>query len=940
MLRPIVAFKTGHFSCCLILTAATLCPVRPLFSDSDETVKSSRRPVDSQVHWAFSPIQPIQTPPVNTPSWLKNEIDSFILANLEKQGVAPSPEADRATLIRRVYLDLIGLPPEPDDVDSFVKDQHPDAFERLVDQLLASPRYGERWSRIWLDAARYADSDGYEKDRVRPHAWRWRDWVINALNNDIPFDDFTVQQIAGDLLPKSTPLQKVATGFHRNTLINTEGGVDREEDRIKRTVDRANTVSKVWLGITLQCAQCHDHKYDPISQEDYYQFFAFFNNLDEVDIAAPLPEHIASYHQALIQFERQHEEHLLRLKHYEETQLLNRMRKWESDTRKLQTWHRLKPIRSETRHGSQLHSEPDHAIFVTSDNKQSERYRIYVQVPLEAITAFRLEVLPDKRLPSGGPGLAPNGNFVLTHFRVSIENPKDPSSWTPLKIRSASADFSQDNRPVSAAVEPASDNGWAIHPQIGMPHSAIFHLSDPVPHESNIAVKIELEHALHSNHNLGKFRISATDATLPVPSNLPERSLGDIFNKPFEQRSEKQQSTLIDYFKTTDPTWQQLKNAVTNSLKQKPVNPDTLIKAQTIRETATPRQTYIHIRGDFLNQGNPVKAQTPSVLPAMQIRGQVANRLDLAEWITSPQNPLTSRVIANRHWQHFFGQGIVTSEDDFGTQGTKPSHPALLDWLANRFSSQGWSFKELCRSIVLSATYRQSSQSRPEVTERDPYNTWLARQNRLRVEAEIIRDMALKASGLLYLKLGGESVRPPQPADIASLGFQGSVKWPTSKGRQQHRRGLYTFFQRTVPYPMLLTFDAADSNLSCTRRDRSNTSLQALTLWNDPVFFEAAQFLARRMARFTESHGPATVKDRIRFGFQLCLTRKPLEPELDLLNQLYLDQLQQFKHDHKTAQTIVGNHLSTENTLETSRMAAFIAVARTLFNTDEFITRD
>jgi hypothetical protein len=645
-------------------------------------------PAPRSTHWSFQPLQRPEIPGVQDQSWARNPIDAFVLARLERESIAPAPEADRRTLLRRLSFDLTGLPPKSEEVQAFLSDNRPDAYERLIDRLLASPHYGERWGRHWLDLARYADSDGYEKDSVRPFAWRYRDWVIEALNRDLPFDQFTIEQLAGDLLPDATLDQKMATGFHRNTLTNKEGGVDQEEFRCKAVVDRVNTTGTIWLGLTLSCAECHSHKYDPITQREFFQLYAFFNSASEHDLAAPFPDELATYEAA--------------------------KKQWDDAMAALQE------------------------------------------------TAAEKEIKDHKAREPKFPG---------TKAMVLLEDPK-------------------------------------------------------------------------------------------------------------------------------------------------------------------PRTTRIHIRGDFLEPGDEVQPGTPAVLHPFRADGERPTRLDLARWIMDPANPLTSRVTVNRVWARLFGRGLVATDDDFGTRGEEPSHPELLDWLATEFPKLGWSQKELIKLIVSSATYRQSSGIRTELLERDRLNVLLARQSRLRLEAESVRDTHLTASGLLNPALGGPGIRPPLPADIAALGYANSVKWNESGGSDKYRRGLYIVFQRTVPYPMLVTFDAPDSNTTCTRRERSNTPLQALTLLNDPVFFECAQALGTRL----DTAEIPSVDDRLRRAFEICLSREPEPAELERLRRLYDDQHELIRHNPASAAKITGDYAADPGSL--AERATLIAVTRIIMNLDEFITRE
>jgi mono/diheme cytochrome c family protein len=698
-------------------------------------------------HWAYQPIQR-PTPPTVATAWKRsNPIDAFVQARLEKEKLTPSPEADRVTLIRRLSLDLLGLPPTPQEVDAFLADTRPDAYQHLVDRILASPHYGERWGRHWLDLAHYADSDGYEKDTGRPYAFRYRNWVIDALNRDLPFDEFTLEQLAGDLLPNATVEQKVATGFHRNTLTNREGGVDQEQFRVEACVDRVNTTGKVWLGTTIGCCQCHDHKYDPLSQREYYQFFAFFDSDREVDIPAPLP-------------------------------------------------------------GEEEKLRPQKEAFA----KKSAELQA-------AVATYQRDVLPDQ----------------AWKWELSLK----PADVTAL----------------------------------------------PAP----ILALVRIEPAL---------------------------------------RTAQEWQELAAHHGKSDKKLAELNKAVSDHARSEPK----VTHAQTLTLSAA-RKTHVMIRGDFLRKGVEVEADTPSVLPPLPA-GYKHTRLDLARWLVDPANPLTARVTVNWVWHKYFGRGLVATLEDFGTQGEKPSHPQLLDWLASEFVRQKWSLKALHKLIVTSTTYRQTSALRPELASRDPLNILLARQARHRLEAEIVRDNALAASGLLNPAIGGPSVRPPQPAGISELTYAGSARWVESVGPDRYRRGMYTWFQRTSPYPMLMTFDAPDSNVCCVRRDRSNTPLQALTLLNDTVFVECAQALGKRVV----DDKPSDVKERVRYAFRLCVAREPSVAELERLVRLYDELLAKCRAKPDAAAKLIGKMKPAG--ADVPEAATWVALARTLLNLDEFVTRE
>jgi mono/diheme cytochrome c family protein len=680
------------------------------------------------VHWAFVPPRRPEVPQVADASWPINPIDAFLRQRLQKEGLTPSPESDRATLIRRASLDLTGLPPAPCEVDDFLSDARPDAYERLVERLLASPRYGERWGRLWLDQARYADSNGYSIDAPRS-IWKYRDWVIDALNRDQPFDEFLTDQLAGDLRPGASLAQKVATGFHRNTMINQEGGIDVEQFRVESIVDRVATTGSVFLGLTIACAQCHDHKYDPISQRDYYALFALFNSADEPELEFSSPANLA----------------------------------------------RREAIRAE-------------------------------------IAAY--------------------------HTKMNAEHPE----------------LAGKEREWEKTLKP--------------------------------------------------------DFTAALPAELK-----NAFDRAVADRTDSQWRGLMELFLAKSPEYK-TQHAALAALRAKEPKFET---SMVVSERSKPRPTFVHVGGDFTRKGDPVSPGTPSILPPLRPRDpKKRDRLDLAAWLAEPNHPLTGRVVVNRLWQVYFGRGLVETDSDFGTQGTSPSHPELLDWLATELPARGWSLKAMHRLIVTSHAYRQSSHARPDLDRADPGNRLLSRQSRLRLDAEVIRDVALSASGLLAERLGGPSVFPPQPDGVMNLG-QMRRPWKVSTGADRHRRGLYTFFWRATPFPALTVFDAPNAIQACTRRTRSNTPLQALTLLNDAAYVECAQALAARILREGGPDDPA----RVEFAFKLVLGRSPSSRERETLLALL---------DSERA----GSGRASSDT----DRAPWITAARVFLNVDELITRE
>ena len=889
-------------------------------------------------HWSFQPPVRSEPPAVANARWPRTPIDHFVLARLEQEKIAPSPAADRSTLIRRLSYDLLGLPPSPEEVRAFVADRRPEAYEQLVDRLLASPHYGERWGRHWLDLARYADSDGYEKDTPRPYAYLYRDWVIDAINRDLPFDQFTIEQLAGDLLPGAGHEQKVATGFHRQTLLNKEGGVDQEEYRNKAVVDRVDTTGAVWLGLTVGCAECHTHKFDPITQREFFQLFAFFNNADDKDIPAPTEQELAIYHAAKTQWDNTRAPLQQRYDDYVRDELPALQTAWEAtSTVDLPVWHALPPVSAAAAQGTTLTTLPDHSVLASGTSPLTETYTVAARwsasmsANAAPLSGFRLEVLPDAS-SNAGPGRSGNGNFVLTNFALHLQGSDGASSRT-VKFSQAAADFSQKDWAVAGAIDADPKTGWAISPQNKRRHVAVFECAEPLVLKPSETLVFTLDHQFGNQHTLLRFRLSATSAVLPLAPSLIDDGVAIAWNTPPAQRTSAHQTALAEYFRdVVDPGARKLRQPLDALAKTEPKYPDT--KAAILTERSTPRDTHVHIRGDFLRPGPRVEPATPKVLHPFAARAATPDRLDLARWLVDERNPLTSRVTVNHMWKHLFGRGLVVSVNDFGTQGEKPSHPELLDWLATEFPRLGWSRKALLKLIVMSATYQQSSDYRSDLVEVDPLNTLLARQSRLRLEAEIIRDAHLTASGLLARKVGGPSVRPQLPADIAALGYANSVKWRESEGEDRFRRGMYIFFQRTVPYPMLMTFDAPNSTATCTRRERSNTPLQALTLWNDPVFFDAARALAQRLMV------EPTPDAQLERAFEICLARTPTEAELARLRQLYDDQKRLTLEHPASATAILGLEGDTALPADPIAQASLVATVRTIMNLDEFITRD
>jgi hypothetical protein len=892
------------------------------------------------VHWAFRrPVKPA-IPKVRDASRMRNPIDAFILARLDREGLTPSAEADRATLLRRVSLDLTGLPPSPEEVASFLADQAPDAYLRQVDRLLASPRYGERWARRWLDLARYADTNGYEKDRPRS-IWPYRDWVIKALNAGMPFNQFTIEQLAGDMLPNAGVSQRVATGFHRNTMLNEEGGIDPLEFRFYAMTDRVATTGTVWLGVTIGCAQCHTHKFDPIPQRDYYQFMALLNNADEPKMTLPaattaerrraIERRIAAMKADLPnQFPLGEKDKETSSKAASDPESVAKGRR-EHFERRFQEWQRnaaaetaswavLEP-KTVSANVPHLAIEAGGTVFASGDMSKRDVYTVQLSSKQNAITAIRLEALPDLRLPSRGPGRVyyegPFGDFFLSEIRLSANGKNVP-------FQEATASNPQMRKDAALAIDGDPQTGWSINGGQGHEQSAVFRLAAPLDSPGEITVEMIFERYYAAG--LGRFRISATEDRRALTAREIPLELEPILLTPENVRKPEQVERLRAYYASVAPELAKAREPVATLEKQIPEDPITLVMAE--RPPENPRPTFLHNRGEFLQPKERALPAVLSMLPALE-SDLPRNRLGLARWLVSGSNPLTGRVIMNYQWAAFFGKGIVRTVEDFGYQGERPSHPELLDFLAVSLVEQNWSMKAMHRAIVTSATYRQSSRVTPELLAKDPENRLLARGPRVRLEAEIIRDSMLKASGLLCERIGGPSVFPPQPPGVSTEGAYGGLAWDLSPGGNRYRRGLYTFTKRTAPYAMTSTFDGPSGEVCVARREMSNSPLQALTLLNDPAFVEAYQALGRLMVKM-----PGSAQDRIGRLFRMCLARSVQPDELSMLVQFYESQRERLEHRELDAAKIAGSA-----TPESIDQAAWTVLARAILNLDETVTK-
>lgn len=895
-------------------------------------------PAKIEKHWAFvAPSRPA-LPVVKNKAWARTPIDRFILARIEQQGLTPSPAASKETLIRRLSLDLTGLPPTLAEIDDFVNDQSPSAYEQLVERLLASPHYGERWGRWWLDAARYADTNGFEKDLPRS-IWPYRDWVIKAFNRDLPFDQFTIEQLAGDLLPTPTLDSRVATGFLRNSMLNQEGGVDPEQFRVEGLIDRVDAIGKAFLGLTINCAQCHTHKFDPIKNDEYYKFYAFLNSDDEPEIEVPSAEVLKKRAEIQDKIKKIEDELIAG-----DEGLPQRMQAWEARMREQAgEWAVLDDTSIYASFGVKFDRLEDGSFLAKGDNSTFNTYVVKASTRLKNITGFRLELMTDPNLPRGGPGRASDGSLFVSEFSVEAVPLNQAAKAQPQKIvlSEATADFALPDFPVKNVIDGDLKTHWSSDAGPGRRNQSrqlVFAAANPVGDEAGIQLtfyvtqkKDDVISSLGGKPNIGRFRLSVTTRPRPQADPLPA-NVRRILSIPAAERTVEQRYEVFSFYRTMDEKFAEANKRIDELMKQWPYGDTTLALAPR----AVPRETHIFKRGDWKRPGDVVQPDTPAFLHPFP-QGAPRNRLGLAEWIVDKKNPLTARVIVNRVWQQYFGVGLVATPEDFGTRCERPSHPELLDWLAVEFMESGWSLKKLHRLIVNSATYRQSSKVTPKLQEVDPTNRWLARAPRFRVEAEVVRDIALAASGLLSRKIGGPSVYPPIPDGVLSLGYGQQMPWETAKGEDRYRRAMYTFWKRSVPYPSLSVFDAPNADFSCTRRVRSNTPLQALTTLNDTLFMEAAQGLALRV--FKEGGGDDRAK--LVYAFRLCTGRRPDEVETQKLLAFLEQQRANFRGNTAAAVYVSSPDLNNlPANVDLHEVAPWTMVARVLLNLDEMITKE
>ncbi|MEQ1825088.1 MAG: PSD1 and planctomycete cytochrome C domain-containing protein [Pirellula sp.] len=962
-------------------------------------------------HWAFDAPKRPELPNdevVLAKEWRDNPVDRLVYSGLRRVGLTPQESASKETLVRRVSLDLTGLPPTPNQIDAYLTDPSPNAYERMVDRFFASPHYGERMALNWMDYARYADSNGYQSDGSRD-IWGWRDWVIHAYNQNKPFDQFTIEQLAGDMLPNATQDQIIATGFNRNHRLNGEGGRIVEEWFVETVIDRVETTGLTWLGLTFNCCRCHDHKYDPIKQREFYQMFAFFNSVEEVGVLAPAGKNGENTPPLLTMKTAAHQSEIARreteIAAFESThndlksQLPNLATRWAERMRaerdKAETlkpdqaivepvepkasenqssgpadgdanataiaWQQLAPIDVKSTGGATLTRLEDGSYLASGTNPANDTYVVTLPFSEPSITGVLLEVMPDASLPNQSLGRGFNGNFVLTDIAVElVDGPLKRSR--PMNIARAQADFAQAGWPVDNVLAnmPKSKSplkGWAIdgnNPKSRLHRKAMFvaDKAQRVPKGAN--VRVTLSHrSEYADHNIGRFRLSLTSVapeqiTLGA-SGIPANVLATIHSSP-DQWSDSDRKALEDYYLTSAANPLRESESKLASLRKALKEYIDDIPTTMVMKEAAPREASILIRGEYDKPAAKVQRGIPSVLPQLP-KGSTVDRLGLAQWIVSRDNPLTARVWVNREWERFFGMGIVKTTENLGSQAEYPVNPKLLDWLAVEFmeptilpavggqSARPWDMKALQKLMVMSSAYRQSSQVTPEILQQDPDNRLASRGPRFRLPGEIVRDSSLAVSGTLVDVIGGPSVRPYMPAGVwDETSKYGNLRnYQHDKNDGLYRRSMYTIWKRTAAPPTMLLFDAPNREVCTVKRSRTNTPLQALSLLNEVTFVEAARKLAGRMLK----EGGETTQQRLAYGFRLALARYPTDSEMKVLVRgLDTDKQQFAKNPSDAKQLVTFGESKASIEAADEELAAYTLAANVSLNLDEFVTRE
>lgn len=868
-------------------------------------------------HWSFTPVTKPTVPEVSDPDWPRNGLDFFVLKAMQKQGLSPNPEADRYSLVRRIYLDLTGLPPSWEEAVSFVNNPHPQAYEQLVDKLLDDPAYGEKWAAMWLDLARYADSAGYGSDPLRV-IWKYRDWVIDAWNRNLPYDQFTIEQIAGDLLPDPDENQLLATAFHRNTKTNTEGGTDDEEFRTEAIRDRVDTTMQVWMGLTMGCAKCHTHKYDPISITEYYQFYDFFNQTEDSDrgdehprIATPTTDQKKKLDQLDLKIKT-----LSRLTSNIEGEASERYNNWKSDilsqvdgksidsTLTLGSWSSVGPFKGKD------FDEAHKKDFVAIKN------------PLDLKAEYEVEKSEDEK--------------------IKLKWTQKPE-WKDGEI----VTFSGDNSAIYLYREIVAELDTHQYISVGSDDSIQIWINGKRVHENKVQRGVEKGQdivGLPLNKGKNQLVIKVVNGGggygfvfEPKKANAPD-SIIALLKKADADSSPEDNDSLKNEFLKTDARTRQLKADLAQAQSERRSVNNQVVLTPVMRELSQDkrRQSHVLVKGNFLTRGDKVSASVPEAFHPFTDEAPL-NRMGVAKWLVDPANPLTSRVAVNRFWSRLFGKGIVETEEDFGTQGKLPSHPLLLDWLAFTFQHDlEWDTKKFLKLLVTSATYRQSSLVIPDKYELDPNNIYLARMSRNRLDAELVRDQALSVSGLLSQILRGPSVYPPQPDGLWRAAFNGQRNWATSENEDRFRRGIYTFLRRSIPYPSMATFDAPSRETCTVRRIPTNTPLQAFVTMNDIAFVEMAQGFAVRINQ--KAH--ISPEEKIRYAIQTALIRPADQRQVEVLLELYHSELNHFKKNAEEAAELAGRFKSSfPESISVEEAAAWVVVANVILNLDGFLMK-
>ena len=1019
-------------------------------------------------HWSYEKPQLPEIPKGKKSDWPENKIDHFVLARLESEGLTPSPKADRYSLGRRVAMDLTGVPPTWDEVKAFADNKSADAYEKFVDAQIAKPTFGERWGRVWLDLARYADSAGYADDPSRT-IWKYRDYVIKSLNENKPFDQFTIEQIAGDLLENPTQDQLIATAFHRNTMTNSEGGTNDEEFRNVAVVDRVNTTMAVWMGTTIDCAQCHTHKYDPLTHHEYYQMFDFFNQSEDTDKKDERP-FLALWEPEQEKQKVDWSARISELKNILKTPtpaLKTEQETWLKKFQKEPEWTALKPIAAEGKSTKLEISKEGSIVAQGKEKAETDTYSITLAVPEKptTLTALRLEIAPEQtdnfvlsqisarwipdektspkgqflrvslpgkgkmihlaevQIYSGGENVAlkgtakqsstyldaaakraidgnTDGDYAkgsvshtgtndtnpwleidlgaekaidkitlwnrtdstsleqrLAGYEISLLNAKREVIWkqTPKDVPKPSSEFSpsgvrdlsftvatatheQEGFPASAVLTAKADKkkGWAIAGGTGKRQELSLITKSPVNVDGGKIVVTLPQTSEHKSHLLTHFSFSvASDSNVLEWAKMPV-DIRNTVKRDSGKLTPKEHTILADHFRTIAPSLNSQRTELAKVEKQLAgAKPRTTIPVMRELPADKHRETHVHLRGSYASHGDKVTAGVPAVFHPLE-EGVKPDRLALAKWLVDPENPLTARVVANRHWEHIFGIGIVETSEEFGSQGEIPSHPELLDWLAVDLQTNGWDLKRFIKQLVMSSTYQQSSKTNPELEERDPYNRALARGPRVRVTAEMVRDQALAVSGLLSSNMFGPPVNPPQPNMGLKAAFGSATDWKTSMGEDKYRRGLYTTWRRSNPYPSMATFDAPNREICTVRRSRTNTPLQALVTLNDPVYVEAAQALARKIT----AEGGDSVEEKVTFAIRNAVLREPGDNEIERLSAFYKMALEDYSaipdEAKKMAEEPLGELPKGANIPE---HAAWTVVSNVILNLDEIFMK-